>query len=551
MALASLTADTISDAKPQKPLKVLGLCALLWALTFVIFFWSYFRQLAATDHFSHFPVSILLMGYLGYLSVRHGIALEPRFRSYGLVLAGFSFFVWGAACYFVSGLLGVIAAMISFLALIELLGGQSLRLALRPAIVFSLSLLTLPFGLDRTLIIGLQKVASRIASAWLDMQNIANMTTGVVIRTPGQDFLVEEACSGVNSLFAALTIAFFWVIYSRFTVIRSILFMSAIVFWVLLVNALRVWAIVYSQVHYGVELTSEPRHTLLGLGTFAGVMLLAASTDWAFRFVRPLPIGSGPIGSDTSRDASAENLAAQDVVTPRRALFAGAGLAVTMCVISAISFYRPTSAQAAPGTIANAALMPNIDAGTLPSQIAGWELKDARRLDRDAADAFGIVSQVWTYHNGNFPLIISIDGPYDSWHDLGYCYGSVGWQLRDSQNLELVTEAGQIPLTCVELNLYRGEGNRSLVLFTCVDSTGAVVSPPASHGTLWRNLTNRLGLSDAGRTVSGAAVQPPVFQIQMFAETDTEMTPDERASVDQLYDYTRRVLIPKLVATGN
>jgi hypothetical protein len=276
------------------------------------------------------------------------------------------------------------------------------------------------------------------------------------------------------------------------------------------------------------------------LVTFAAVMLLAASTDLILRFFVPprfpdytLPTPEGSTPSELRLDQG-------------RPLGIAVGLSLAICLISLVSFYRPTVARAAAGTIADASLMPSIPGNALPGKIGPWELKDARRIDRDPTNAFGMVSQTWTFHNGSFPLIVSLDGPYESWHDLGYCYGALSWQLRDSQNLDLATEAGQSPITCVELNLYKGGGDRSLVLFTSIDSSGAIVRPPAAHGSLFRNLVNRLGLTNAATTTDGVPVKPPVFQVQLFAETNVEMTPEERASIDQLYDYVRRILIGEL-----
>lgn len=542
--MAVVAATDSAQVSPVKPQALMLVAGAVWIVAFLPLLVLHFSQLSGQEHLSHFPITILLIGFLFYEGLRSKPRLSFRARPYAITLMIASAFTWAAACYFRSGSLGTVSALLGFWAVVDLGGGRLLRDVFRPAFVLGWALLTLPFGLDRTLIIGLQKIASRIASAWLDLQGIANVTTGVVVRTPEQDFLVEEACSGVNSLFVGLTIALFWALYSRFGVIRTVLFLGTVVFWVLLVNAFRVWAIVYTALRDMVDLTVEPNHTLLGLATFAAVMILAASTDWAFRFLLPPAYGS------TSSEA-APGAVEPVMLRSKRPFYVGLGTAGVMCLVSAIALFRPTEARAAAGTIADASLMPQLPPDLLPARLDLWELKSTERKQRDASDAFGMVSQMWMYHNGNFPVGLSVDGPYESWHDLGYCYGATGWQLRDSQNVDLVTEPGQRPIPSVELNLYRGEGQRAVVMFTSIDSQGKIVVPPAAHGSLVRNLTNRLGLSSAVTTADGGAVVPPVFQIQLYAETDSEMTPEERASIDRLYDAARRIIAERLKGSGS
>lgn len=539
MTGASVTVDSASTS-PSGPIgsivsrSFLGL-GIVWALAFLPAFWVHFGQLAGTEHLSHFPLTILLAAALFFFAAKAFPTPAFRWTTYGIVLAVVSGALLLAAFLLRSGWVGTLSAIIAFWAIVELFGRRTARDAARAGFIMLFALLQPPFGMDISLVIALQKLASAVASSWLDWQGIANLVTGVVIRTPDSDYLVDEACSGVNSLFAAMTVALFWVLYSRYHWIRSLVFLTAVMFWVLLLNAFRVWAIVYGDQTSSLDLTTEPLHTILGLVTFVGVLLLSASTDWLFAFLLPPEtppeypeIPPSPVSVRSSTWASI------------------GGLAVVCFVVLSITFYRPASTAVATGTIPDASLMPTMSAETLPEKIGTWELRQFDRVERDPSSAFGLISQGWQYHNGDFPIQVSIDGPYTGWHDLGYCYGAVDWQLRDSHNVELATGPGMTPMTCVELNLYRGDGDRSLVMFTSLDSTGAVVRPPASHGTVLRNISNRLGITNAQVTVDGRPVVPPIFQIQMFAQTDAEMDAAQRSSIDLLYDTVRRIIADQI-----
>lgn len=523
--------------------KSIGWLILLatWAVAFFPAFWVHLSQQAATDHLSHFPLTIILSGVLFYTAWNSFPRPKLVWTPYGIVLLATSLIFAAGACWLQSGWLGTASGLIALWALIELHGGISARSPGRAGVLMLWALLQPPFGMDISLVIALQKLASKVASAWLDWQGIANMVTGVVIRTPTSDYLVDEACSGVNSLFASLTVGLFWILYSRYGVLRSLAFLSTIIFWVLLLNAFRVWAIVYFAQGSTLDLTKQPLHSFLGFCTFAGVILLSASTDWLFTFLLP---PKRVRGYETAEDAAFK---AQEQSSQAWKTLVGVG--TCLLIILSIAFFKPAKKTLARNTIPDASLMPRMSAETLPEKFGAWNQAKFEFLERDPSNAFGLVSQGWKYSNGRLPLQVSIDGPYDAWHDLGYCYGAIDWQLRDSHNVELTTAPSLAPLTCVELNLYRGDGERSLVMFTSLDSTGAVVKPPASHGTIMRNITNRLGLTNSSMTADGRAAKPPIFQIQLFVQTGSELDPSERSSIDQFYDMARRQIARQLAST--
>ncbi len=532
---APLAADAQSETDAAGAARLYLWLVAGWAVAFSPVFWVLLAGQAGADHLAHFPITI---GLAAYLLWRDWSFLPPpslKLRLSGGVLIALGLAVLGFGLVIRSGWVGTLAALVVLAGLLNWVGGRAAWRVMRPAWLMALLLLPPPFGLDRSLIIGLQKLASGVAGVWLDGLGIANLATGVVIRTPGNDFLVEEACSGINSLFAAAAVAVFWVLYNRYHLVRSVLFLATVLFWVLVANAVRVWAIVYFEIRWSTDLTAEPSHTLVGLSTFAGALLLAASSDWLLRFILPPPVDEEP-------DAGGGPIA-QARKPSKRFRSAGVLAVVTIFMFCAVGMHRGQAVSAAPNVIADASLMPTVAAGLAPEQVGPWKLRSHERIERDPSNAFGMVSEAFVYSDGGDPVVISLDGPYDAWHDLGYCYGAIGWQLRDSENLDLASFGELQPIPCVSLSMYRGGDQRSLVMYTSFDSSGQVISPPASHGSVLRNLTNRLGMTTATQTVGGEAVDPPVFQVQMHATSTSEWTPPQRASLDQLYDVMRRRLI--------
>src|SRR5215207_2323677 len=74
---------------------------------------------------------------------------------------------------------------------------------------FTLATLAIPLPelITQTLALPLQFKASEMGAALLDMRNVPVRLTGNVIRLPGQELFVTEACSGLRSLTALLSTA--------------------------------------------------------------------------------------------------------------------------------------------------------------------------------------------------------------------------------------------------------------------------------------------------------------------------------------------------------
>ena len=61
-----------------------------------------------------------------------------------------------------------------------------------------------PFRWDFRLIVWLQSSTSRMASMLLDVVGVQHLMEGNVLVLPGHRMLVDEACSGVNSVLVLL-----------------------------------------------------------------------------------------------------------------------------------------------------------------------------------------------------------------------------------------------------------------------------------------------------------------------------------------------------------
>ncbi len=97
-----------------------------------------------------------------------------------------------------------------------------------------------PFRWDFRLILWLQSSTSRMASVVLDVVGVRHLMEGNVLVLPGQRMLVEEACSGVNSLLVLLSVTALFVVAARRPLLWAGLLLASSVAWAWLANVARV-----------------------------------------------------------------------------------------------------------------------------------------------------------------------------------------------------------------------------------------------------------------------------------------------------------------------
>ncbi|WP_164102741.1 exosortase/archaeosortase family protein, partial [Candidatus Laterigemmans baculatus] len=299
---------------------VSGLSQLLWlagyALTAALLFPSLVSLAGWTsgrEHYAHFQWLLVAAGCLavfrGYSESQQWIGRGVGGRGVGGRVSLRVLFWTGTALVLAAGVhllpsrwLAAPAAWCTVAATIAFLGGRPLwRLLFGPLLLLAAAI-PLPVNLDQWLIVELQHLATRLASLWLDLAGVLHFTSGVAIQTPGQDFFVEDACSGVHSLFAAIAVGVAYGVLRQYRLPRLIVLVAQLVFWVVVANAVRVFLTVWSQA--GIEAGAEawfggllPRggdaeHAGLGMVTFAAGIGLALCGDAFVRYLIPIRGGA-------------------------------------------------------------------------------------------------------------------------------------------------------------------------------------------------------------------------------------------------------------------
>ncbi len=258
------------------------------------------QQIWMRPHYQFFPLVLLGAAVLAFLRLRDLGPLTPAPAPRAWPLLGAAWILLAAAELLYSSWLGTTAALAALAALLYALGGARLFRAALPAWLLLWLAVPPPFELDRQLILWLQSLTARWASAALDVVGVYHVMAGNVVEVGGRRLLVEEACSGVNSLFSTLACTLFYVFFVRRPPVRAVLLLAAAVGWVLAANVVRVAAIAFLAARWGIDLSEGWRHETLGAGLFVAVLGLVWSTDRLLLFLtapsaRPKP--APPVGA--------------------------------------------------------------------------------------------------------------------------------------------------------------------------------------------------------------------------------------------------------------
>ena len=127
------------------------------------------------------------------------------------------------------------------------------------------------------------------SSVLLDALGVFHVMDGNVVEVGGRELLVDQACSGIYSLFTLLAGTLFYVFWCEDPAPAwSLALMVASVFWVLFGNVVRIVGVVAISTYLGIDAASGWRHELIGLMTFALMLAMVVSTDRLLAFAGSL-----------------------------------------------------------------------------------------------------------------------------------------------------------------------------------------------------------------------------------------------------------------------
>lgn len=533
------------------------------ALAYLPLLTFHLRQLWSRPHYQFFPV--YLAGLCGLLWTRSNAGswtLRGSRWSRG-ACCGLSFLaatsLYVAVRLFSPWLASVSALMLT--AAVIIVASPNTRRDVWPLWLAAWFVIPPPLGLDLQLIQWMQLGVAKMSSELLDVIGVMHLPLGATLALPEKHLLVEEACSGIRSLFALVACTLLYSLWARFGILRIVVLLVGACFTALLANVLRVVTIAVAYDSLAVDLSMGWPHELLGFAVFAIALGLMASLTVLVRTVFS-PIGvpdeysSGVIqfwNWLVEGRGGEQNLAyADDIVpaseqetevSPTRASWGKMRQAVAGAVTIVFSLllvlqYTLLSSDASISVSIPTPVSELITEALLPAQSDGWTMVDYQIRER-AEQSESPRSNTWTYHCPTYSAIVSCDYPYTDAHDLSVCYRNIGWEIAGQRVVEAsdqVDAKSPGPYQIVEC--FKPIDEYAYVLFSAFDGTGKYVDPPLIST---KSLIHQFGRRLAGESSQDSAAEG-IYQIQVVIFSDHLLSGAERtAATTQFFSFRHKI----------
>lgn len=556
----SVTQTATSAPAEAKPLPWLRLPAVLYALILAAhlpMLAVQLRKMWLIEHYRYFPFLLAAFAYLAWRRWQQTsghktchptrASLAVLFVSFALLAA--SQLLWSPWLGTVAAILVVLAVILSF--------GRLIAPRLVPVWLLLWLLLPLPFRWDERSILWLQGVSSQGGSLLLDHLGCNHVLAGYVIEIPRHQFLVEEACSGVQSLFALLAIAAILAVWLRRPLVHGLVLFASAAFWAVAVNVIRVTLVVWLFVQNGVDIGSGWQHSVFGVGLFVGELLMLLGTDrLLLLLLEPLPLpaeeesqssletASHQVTVDGESEAAPQGSSGLRLVLLNFIAFAFLSAAVIQAAM--LVYPRPSHGEHLPIARTDhgddrVPLAGILSEGALPQNLGGRKRAEFRALTRSRNTDLGRYSIAWRYAGSKDDAVVSVDFPFVGWHYLTGCYQSRGWEIESRTVVENDESQDVTSAPFVELSMRDATARRAYMLVSQFTGAGQRQTPPATPGlslSAWYVAARNRVLS---RFVDLGA-EPTTIQIQMLVTSDLPLSDEQRQQALQAFEEaTRRI----------
>jgi exosortase len=528
-----------------------------------ILLWRHFELMWHVEHFQYFPIALLAAGVLLYTKrgqLRQILASsnqDPIRINQPLLL--------GAICLNVVILtFGILVGMrmagwVSFLLFCSILtyvtyGWNGIKV-ISPVLVLLLIIRPLAGASEMAVTLWMQNVASSLSSSLLDMLGISHFRQGLVLVLSDQSFMAEEACSGIRSLFSSITAIVFWGLLHRYHWSHHLFNVVQTIFWVIVFNAIRIAVVVWVEHNTSFSLATGINHDMLGLVVFFSIFAMVLSTDQLVLSMFPPKqlldedeeLVEGDITEVNATPSSESKLAWSDWLQWRASPVFGS-LFLGALLLLALGSARLQASKAI-FSVYNEAALPTPREDYIPKQLAGWSVVKYEHVQRTEHHQMGSDSYMWHLEKDDRKLVLSVDGSFEGYHDLGFCYTNIGWLVDIDRNYSEIaesTEQSQETDNFTRLTLSRYPKEYGVVLFSAIDRKGTIVFPnyddlKSIPTRLLFSVRSIIGMNTMAEVLN-LTYEPPVTTIQLVSLSKEPTTEAEFAELRALFLEAREIL---------
>ena len=437
---------------------------------FSILLGRFFGNLWRFEMHQFFPLALAGAAYLAWrgceetprpLQPGSSVVVTPLTILF-LLLLGFATLFW-------SPWIGYASALVALVATAWWLGGWDLMRHLIPGWIMLLTLIPPPLRLDKRLALALQHEAVVGSSVVLDLLGIPHLREGNILDIPGRQLLVEEACSGVNSILFMSSACVFYVLWRRRPILFLPLIFALTIGAVLFGNLIRITSGAWLLFNLHIDLFSGWKHETLGLVLTASYLLFIIGTDALMAFLFGIKTHSPAI---TAMRNPRPVLSLTEGHCLRSGIMTVFGLLVLLGIGQIaqawLHAFRHHHTYVNPSELNGSARF------ELPDQIEGWVLASERKpAPSKSAYEGGIYSHVWHYRKDGLEAMIALDYPFFEYHDVRICYDGQGWRVGEGEitgNVAGIHDGSNIPT--MRVKLAKENDLKATLLYSTIDEAG-------------------------------------------------------------------------------
>jgi len=413
-----------------------------------------------------------------------------------------------------------------------------------------------PTRLDTLALHWLQENTSWLASRVLEEFGYLHLRRGNIIEVADKEFLVEEACSGVQSLFTVLFLATFIVCWHRRSLLQTCVLFAAGFVFAGAMNVLRISTIVVAWQDLQLDLSHGWQHDAVGYVALVTAVLLLLSTDAMLHFLfAPFEDHSyGPFAGAYSNPLTAvwNFVCGGRPVRPsepgpawlahRKTVMCGLAFSILVGGTQLLSLVM----GGAESVSLPESSLADFDEQVLPQELEGFKRAGYTTETRGRESSWGQYSNVWSFEGNGLNVHVSCDHLFHNWHYLNICYTGIGWQLNGTEQLANQSDWNSVTFSMKK----RGEGRHGSVIYSHFSVSGEPLDPDSSEFSLAyfierlrRNSAHGIWSLLSAPEVNGA------YQVQVFTESGRPLTDDQFAAIKRLHEATRRLLQEHYLAT--
>ncbi len=494
-------------------------------------------------HLQFFPVTILVVAWLCYKELpSEGLAGGVRFKL--SIVFAFLTLVIGCTA------LVLYSPWVSHLAMVTTLISWSLtrlHLTAWPRLVALACVLAstvpLPLNQDRVLVGELQSWSSKACAYALDGFKVPNLLQGNVLQIAGHSLFVEEACSGVTSLYSLVSLALILNVLQRRSFAQAICTLLITPLLAILGNVLRLLIIALGFAWFEIDLAHGYLHTILGMVVFAISGLALLCTDVIVTSVfAPIPklrsdrsmfrriyntifgwpsiVATGRIDEPVADDATAPAIEQERPKTEHLAwgklslVTVAGGIYMILLIPSAVAAINEFNIHqqmfGAPDIPPSLASQFPTEAGMPETLGTGWKRVGYREDLRETHNEMGQYSHVWQYVKGEQVILVSLDFAFRGWHTLDACYTNSGWRIGQ---LDVAKQNDQEPWPWIECRMENDLGLSGHLWYSLFDEQGKPFVSDMRGPDIERRMDRNIWRFWNKR---GNVIFPITFQCQIF-----------------------------------